>query len=185
MCFIICCDDNEISTCIISSSYPANGNLWFIAFSPNVNEKPQTWNLILWLNLRNPNFGSQCIFETLVFDVQSVNLKGSEEDCEEINFSVVFGRGAILQLPEGWNILFSVRSLKISFGEYFTGTASSCLWPTQSIIMVSYTTLVDEGRQLPSLSGTYFPSNPSSKTHSSIALNENVSKKRDGEMIGR
>ena len=162
MCFIICCDSDRDIIDLVSELYPLGPNLWLISFLSHEFKNCST-NLVFWLDISNVKnaFGSccpYCMFESIIFDVQS--LRWEEISNNTVSFSILFGVGATIQIPEGWTLNFTAVKSKNSFGEsFYSGTVSSSLWATKNMVMNSYISLNQEGCNVSSFKGPYFPSN--------------------------
>lgn len=162
MCFIICCDSDRDIIDLVSEVYPLGRNLWLISFENHElkNCTSGSANLVFWSDVSNVRnvFGPYCMFESIIFDVQSLCWEDISND--NVSFSILFGVGATIQLPEGWNLSFTAVKSKNAIGElFYSGTVSSSLWATKSMVMNSYTSLNQEGCTVSSFKGPYFPSN--------------------------
>jgi hypothetical protein len=168
---------------ITSESFPLGPNLWLISFlNHELNCSSGLQNFVFWLDVStedNNKFSNHCpycIFESIVFDVQSVIWEDISNDSS--SFSILFGVGATTQLPEGWNLSFTVVKNKNAVGEiFYSGTVSCSLWATKKIVMKSYSTLIQEScSTLSEFKGPYFPSNLRMVQSSSTAKRDKIAR---------
>ena len=169
---------------ITSESFPLGPNLWLISFLDHDELKcsPGLANLVFWLDISTidnkfSHHSPYCMFESIIFDVQSLIWEDISND--RSSFSILFGMGATIQLSEGWNLSFKVLKSKNAVGEiFYSGTVSSSLWASKKIVMKSYSSLIQEScsTNISEFKGPYFPSNLQTAKSSSIERRDRIAR---------